>query len=199
MPVAAYGFDEGSGSTVSDASGGGNTGSLSGTSWAAAGKFGKALSFNGSSSRVTVVDKASLRLSSAMTLEAWVNPSAVSSGWRDVVFKGNDDYYLEATSTNASRPAGGAITGGSGGQAYGTSALQTGVWTHVAVTYDGAGLHFFVNGGQVSSVAKSGAIQTSTNPLTIGSDPIYGQYFRGRSTRSAFTTLPSPLLRSRPT
>jgi glucose/arabinose dehydrogenase len=178
-PVAAYGFDEGSGSTVSDASGGGNTGSLSGTTWAATGKFSKALSFNGSSSRVTVVDKASLRLSSSMTLEAWVNPSAVSSGWRDVIFKGNDDYYLEATSTNASRPAGGAITGGSGGQAYGTSALQTGVWTHVAVTYDGTALRFFVNGGQVSSVAKSGAIQTSTDSLTIGSDPIYGQYFQG--------------------
>jgi hypothetical protein len=36
-----------------------------------------------------------LRLSTGMTLEAWVNPSAVSSVWRDVIYKGNDNYYLE--------------------------------------------------------------------------------------------------------
>lgn len=39
-----------------------------------------------------------------MTVEAWVFPTAVSSAWRDVVVKGNDDYYLMATSSNASRP-----------------------------------------------------------------------------------------------
>ncbi len=42
-----------------------------------------------------------------MTLEAWVFPTAVSSAWRDVVYKGNDNYYLMATSSNAGRPAGG--------------------------------------------------------------------------------------------
>ena len=39
-----------------------------------------------------------------MTLEAWVNPSTVNANWRDVIYKGNDNYYLEATSTNASSP-----------------------------------------------------------------------------------------------
>ena len=46
------------------------------------GEVGGALLFNGSGARVTVPDAASLRLSSAMTLEAWVSPSAVSSAWR---------------------------------------------------------------------------------------------------------------------
>ena len=32
-----------------------------------------------------------------MTLEAWVNPDATTSKWRDVIYKGNDNYYLEAT------------------------------------------------------------------------------------------------------
>ena len=40
-----------------------------------------------------------------MTLEAWVNPSTVSSAWRDVIYKGNDNYYLEGTSPT-SEPAG---------------------------------------------------------------------------------------------
>ena len=45
--VAAYGFDEGSGTTVTDASGNGNTGTITNATWAATGKYGKALQFNG--------------------------------------------------------------------------------------------------------------------------------------------------------
>ena len=45
--VAAYGFNEGTGSTAADLSGNGNTGTLSNAAWSAAGKFGGALSFNG--------------------------------------------------------------------------------------------------------------------------------------------------------
>ena len=60
--VAAYGFNEGSGMTVTDASGNGNTGTISNTTWAATGKFGKALQFNGTSARVDIPDAASLHL-----------------------------------------------------------------------------------------------------------------------------------------
>ena len=47
--VAAYAFDEGSGSSVADLSGNGNTGQVGSATWTSAGKFGKALTFNGSS------------------------------------------------------------------------------------------------------------------------------------------------------
>ena len=177
--VAAYAFDEGSGTTVADASGNGNNGTVANATWAAAGKNGKALSFNGSSSRVTIPDAASLHLTSAMTLEAWVNPATVNANWRDVVYKGDDNYYLMATSSNSGRPAAGAIIGGSYGEAYGTANLATGTWTHLAFTYDGSAERLYVNGTQVASTAKTGSIKTSTNPLTIGSDAIYGQYFSG--------------------
>ena len=95
--VAAYGFDEGSGTVVTDASGNGHSGTVANATWAAVGKYGKALQFNGSSSMVTIPDAADLHLSTAMTLEAWVNPTTVNANWRDVVYKGNDNYYLEAT------------------------------------------------------------------------------------------------------
>ena len=49
--VAAYGFDEGSGTTVTDASGNGNTGTITNATWAATGKYGKALQFNGTNAR----------------------------------------------------------------------------------------------------------------------------------------------------
>jgi hypothetical protein len=45
--VAAYSFDEGMGTTVADAAGHGNIGTLSALTWTKAGKFGHALAFDG--------------------------------------------------------------------------------------------------------------------------------------------------------
>src|SRR5262249_17298208 len=79
--VRALGLEGGTGLSGADASGSGNNGTISGATWAATGRFGKALSFDGASNWVTVADSASLDLSSGMTLEGWVRPAAVS-GWR---------------------------------------------------------------------------------------------------------------------
>ena len=73
--VAAYGFSEGAGTTVADLSGNGRTGTISGATWTAAGRFGNALSFNGTNAWVTVADANALDLTTGMTLEAWVNPA----------------------------------------------------------------------------------------------------------------------------
>ena len=72
---------------------------------------------------MTIPDAASLHLTSGMTFEAWVDPTTVNSNWRDVVYKGDDNYYLMATSSRSGRPAGGAIVAGSYGEAYGTANL----------------------------------------------------------------------------
>ena len=177
--VAAYPFDEGTGIAVTDVSGAGNHGAASNTTWSTAGRFGDALAFNGTSALVNIPHSASLNLTAGMTLEAWVKPTAVSAAWRDVIYKGNDRYYLEGTSSNGGFPAGGATVGTSNLEAYGTAALATDTWTHLAATYDGATMRLYVNGTQVSSTPRSGAIQTSTNPLQIGGDSVFGQYFAG--------------------
>src|SRR4029077_19525981 len=142
-------------------------------------KYGSALSFNGSSGRVTIPNASSLQLSSGMTLEAWVNPAAVSSTWRDVIEKGHDNYFLMATSDHSSAPGGGGIIGGSYGQVFTTSPLPTNTWSFLALTYDGATERLYLNGTQVASLARTGAITSSTNALTLGSDPFYGQFFNG--------------------
>src|SRR4051812_10974791 len=72
--VAAYAFDEGSGTTAADASDNGNDATLVGAAFSSSGKYGGALSLNGSSARLNVPDAASLDLTSGMTLEAWVRP-----------------------------------------------------------------------------------------------------------------------------
>ena len=161
--VAAYAFNEGTGTTVTDASGNGNTGTLDAATWTTAGKYGNALSFNGTSSMVTIPDAASLHLTTGMTLEAWVNPSVVSKTWRDVIYKGNDNYYLSATSSTSSRPAIGAIVNSTYVESYGTAAPKANTWAFLTGTFDGTTMRLYVNGTLVSSKAGSGSILTSTN------------------------------------
>src|SRR5262249_50885505 len=157
----------------------GNNGTITAGTWSTAGKYGKALQFNGTSSLVTVPDAASLHLTSAMTLEAWVNPSTVSAAWRDVIYKGNDNFYLETTSSNGSKPDAGLIAGGTYADVFGTAALAANTWSFLTETYDGSTVRLYVNGTQVASTAHTGAITTSTNPLQIGGDSLYGQFFKG--------------------
>jgi fibronectin type 3 domain-containing protein len=177
--VAAYAFDEGSGTTVKDLSGHGNTGTINNATWTTAGKYGDALSFNGFNAYVNIPDSPALELSTGMTLEAWVNPTAVGNAWRDVIYKGNDNFYLSATSTTGAFPVGAILTGSTHVESFGTSALATNTWTHLAATYDGSTVALYVNGVQVSSHAFSGSIVTSTNALQIGGDTFYGQWFSG--------------------
>jgi chitodextrinase len=176
--VAAYSFDEGAGSTVSDLSGHGNNGTVSSPTWAQTGKFGRALVFNGATTLVSIPDSPALHLTNGMSLEAWVNPSAPAGGWRDIVYKGNDNYYLEASTAN-SAPGIGITAGTPATEVWGTTPLQVNTWTFLTATYDGATLRFYVNGTQVGSAAHTGSIVTSTNPLQIGGDSIYGQHFQG--------------------
>ena len=179
--VAAYGFDEGSGTTTADTSGNANTGTLSSATWSTSGKFGKALSFNGTSARVNVNDSNSLDLTTAMTLEAWVNPASASSAFRTIILKERTGQLVYAlySSTGNGRPDSEATIGGSNRTLAATSALPTGTWTHLASTYDGATLRLYVNGIQVSQLAVSGSITTSTGALRIGGNAIWGEYFSG--------------------
>jgi uncharacterized repeat protein (TIGR01451 family) len=173
--VAAYSFNEGSGTTVADSSGQGNGGAVAAGTWTTQGKFGSALTFNGTSTRATIPDSNSLDLTN-MTLEAWVYPTA-GGGWRDVVYKGPDDtYYLEGSSSSGP-PATGALASPT---VYGTSSLPLNTWSHLAATYDHQTIRLYVNGTQVASGAWTGQIPNTTGALTIGSDPTYGQYFAGR-------------------
>jgi len=163
---------------VGCSSGNNNNGTISNATWTSSGKYGSALSFNGGNALVTIPDSASLDLTSGMTLEAWVKPSVVDGAWRDVIYKGDDRYCLEGMGPG--RAAAGLATFSTGSPvAYGTSPMPGNTWTHIALTYDGGALRLYVNGVQVSSVAVSGSIRTSSNPLQIGGDSIYGQYFAG--------------------
>ena len=114
-----------------------------------------------------------------MTLAAWVNPTSLSTAWQDVIYKGNVNYFLMASSDNGGSPVGGGTFGGTVKGSFGTAALAANTWTYLATTYDGSSIKIYVNGVQVSSIAASGPITTSLNPLQIGGDTVAGQFFKG--------------------
>ena len=179
--MAAYAFDEGAGTTVSDASGNGNTGTIAGATWTTQGRNGGALTFNGTSNLVAIPSSASLTVTTGMTLEGWVYPTAAQSGWRTIMQKEADAYFLNA-STDAGPlfPGGGGTIGGTSRILRAPAANPVNAWTHVAVTYSGTTLTLYVNGISVATQAATGTIQTSTTPLRIGGNVPYGEYFQGR-------------------
>jgi hypothetical protein len=179
--VAAYGFSEGTGTTVADASGNGNTGTISGAAWMTTGRYGSALSFNGTSNRVNINDSASLDLTTGMTLEAWVYPTA-TSGWRTVIIKeaANGLAYALYSSGDTSRPGVYISVGGMDRFAIGTTSLSLSTWAHLAATYDGSTLRLFVNGTQVATQSVTGTIAASASPLRIGGNAVWGEYFAGQ-------------------
>jgi hypothetical protein len=176
--VAAYGFNETSGTTFRDASGHGLTGTRMGaTTQVTTAKYGRALSFNGTS-YATVADNNRLDVK-AMTIEAWVRPTVIAGHTRTVIYKGRtggSSYALYAANTD------GFVTGGAFNGAdrwaMGPSALPLATWSHIATTYDGAALRLYVNGKLVRTTATSGPLTAGTGPLTFGGHS--GQWFQGQ-------------------
>jgi chitodextrinase len=179
--VAAYSFDEGAGSSAADASGNGNTGSLVNATWAAAGKYGGAASFNGSNALVSVPDSSSLDLSAQMTLEAWVDPNAFTHSWDVLLMKAqpNDLVYALYAQSNLNSPAGLIYSNGVEHTLTGTSPLPTGAWSFLAASYDGSSLKLYLNGTLVSQLSYTGAITVSTGPFTIGGNNVWNEWFSG--------------------
>jgi len=191
--LAWYHFNEGTETTAGDSSGNNNHGTLDLPTWTT-GLYDYGLSFDGND-RVTVPDSATLNPTSAITIEAWVNPS-VDKKNNYVLCKmtpaGADYSYglkLENTYTVSYSEIGAFITDPSGVIyfAYGGS-VPTGTWTHIAMTYemnptDPTHIKLYKNGvevtyrygdpGEATDTIPAGTlIRTNSGPLTIGCLPI---------------------------
>lgn len=180
--VAAYGFEEASGTGVTDRSGQGNAGTIDGATRVTSGRFGAALRFDGVNDSVGVPDANSLDLTTGMTAMGWVNPSALSGAWRTVLLKEWTSLSLAYgiyASGDTLRPSAWLSTATADRFVIGTAAVPLNAWTNLASTYDGSNLRLYVNGTLVATRAGTGAIATSNLPLRIGGNSLWGEWFNG--------------------
>ena len=157
--VAAYGFDEGSGTSSSDASGNGNGAVLSGAGWGA-GKTGSAVSLDGIDDRIDLPALGTF-YNTAFTLEAWVWKSGSRT---DVAVVGTWDpgsggpmIWVDHINGHYMLTLGGAFAG------YLDSGITpaTGRWQHVAATFDGTVARIYVDGVEAANRSVIGGVGTA--------------------------------------
>jgi hypothetical protein len=154
--VAAWGFNEGIGTSLGDSSGNGRTGTVTGATWTT-GKYGRALNFDGNDSVVL----SDIDLTGSFTVMAWMQTRSLhANGCASLVMKAFD-YGFEICE---GRLYAGVGTG-SNWTAHPSKALTSAdlnVWRHVTLTHDGTTLRFYIGGTLVRSAAGT---HTSNNRL----------------------------------
>ena len=175
--MAAYGFDEGSGTVVTDASGNGITGNIIGATWTTEGRNGNALSFNGSSSYVDLGNPALLQITGSMTWSAWVKAAANPADDGQIVAKADDasGWQLKTSPDTGPHTFGVRVAGATNtfARRYSTTVRSLNVWYHVAGVYDASAqtLDIYVNGvldnGTLSGTIPASQINSAVN-VNIG-------------------------------
>ena len=180
LPAATYAFNEGSGNTTTDSSSNGNTATLFGPSWTTAGRYGNALSFNGTSAYVEAANSNSLNPGTAATFSAWVNVLAANADISSVINKWSqtiDDEYLFGLDSSNRLTFTWQTTGGNvwGPPSYyivtGNAQIPLGTWTYITVVRNGPAINFYINGNLdavFSSAADANPFRSGINTLRIG-------------------------------
>ena len=152
-----------------------NEGALVGGTYAA-GEVGQAFRLSGTNQYVNVPDAAALDFSTQLSIEAWIYPEAVAANQRivDKETPGVTNGFIFDLYLAKLRVGIGSMLLSSG------TSITAQVWTHVAVTYDGANLRLYIDGAENAAIAQTGAIPTNALPLTIGAQSDHaGTFFMG--------------------
>jgi hypothetical protein len=138
------------------------------------GAVGSGFLFSGTAtSYVSVPSSASLSPTKAITLEAWVNPTALGGRFINKITNFGHDGYLLDNQGGKLRMIVGTHTLSS------AASLATGTWTHVAGVYDGANMTVYINGVASGTVAAADAIPVNAFPLILGADEGGTNGFKG--------------------
>ena len=171
--MAAYGFEESSGTTTADKSGNNNTGTLVNVTRTVQGRFGRSLDFDSASDKVTIADSNSLDATGAVTLEAWVRPD-VGGTLQPIISKAGSGScatiaYVLRASSSAGTPQ--PSLGSCNGSFFASSSykLPVGKWSHLAAVYDGGSTAtIYVNGEEIASGTMAGGPSATTGILSLG-------------------------------
>lgn len=143
--AAAYGFDSAETALTHDASGARRRVFAREATWVPDGRFGGAISFNGSTSQLAVTD-AAFDFSRGFTVEAWVFPRESRTDDALVIADAGEVFFFRATSYLSALPLSGVRFGGAPRMVGPRRRLAVRRWSHVATTYDGRFLQMYIDG-----------------------------------------------------
>jgi uncharacterized protein (TIGR03437 family) len=172
--VTEYPFSEGSGTTTADTSDNAVTGTLQGATWTTSGKYGNALSFNGTSAYVDLGNPAALQLTGSMTLSAWVFPTVNPSDDGEIIAKSSnsDGWQLKTTPDTGVRTFAIAVSDGTTGiQRYSQTVITLNTWYYVAGVYNAAArtLDIYVD-GVLDNGNLSGTVPATQHNSTVNAN-----------------------------
>ncbi|MBU6320948.1 hypothetical protein KGO04_00170 [Patescibacteria group bacterium] len=169
--VGYWPFNEGTGNTTADISGNKNTGTLvNAPSWVK-GKYGNALSFNGTN-YISLGNVAALSFPSTdFGICAWAYPIE-NSNYREIVNKGDSGSasgsQYEVLLDNSGKYAFNVMVGGVVDRLADTATASLNKWAYVCGVRQGALNSLYVNGILRNSASFSGPLNTTSNGVSIG-------------------------------
>lgn len=173
--VAAYHFEEGEEADIVDTSSNGNDGALVATPEGKAlpkrvkGHDGQGLAFEVGTGAVEVPDSPSLRIPShKITLEAWIKPTKTKKFATIATKEGLYEFAVNHGRLQA------AVKVGGHWEWFGSTKVSVDAWSHVAFTYDGVALRFFLGGEMVEQAPRFGRMDSGGGPFCIGWNPGIG-------------------------
>ncbi|MFC1452378.1 LamG domain-containing protein [Verrucomicrobiota bacterium] len=185
--VAHWKFNTGRGTVATDSSGNGHEGTLqNGPVWttdvAPVGGGGNALSFDGSDDTVTVPDSPELRLTTALTLQAWIKREGAWTHSGRIICKRHD---VVGTGFGcgvdlASSRFGVHLAGNDSFYSSGTVPMDQ--WTHVAASFDSSegSVKLYINGILDSEHSTGTPCAANSLDLQIGRQGNGPCHFRGK-------------------
>jgi hypothetical protein len=180
LPQATWRFEEGSGTTTTDATSNNNDLTLVNTPTWVTGKFGNALDFESTNSQYGyVADSASLSITSDLTISAWIKPESTTAatlfdiaGKWDYISGTAHESYLLAQYGDEIRMY---IEAAANYVTTSSANLETGKWYHIVAVYDASetSVIIYVNGieqGTTVTGTIPGGITDDTDRFHIGAE-----------------------------
>lgn len=181
--VAAWGFDEGTGTTARDSSehnlplliSGGGT-------WVAGHSGGTAIANAGAGGAIRT---GWTSLSSPATIMCWARPIDLTAGtsrpligvWDGIDTSASTQMAIWAQRADFSTPnvLQGNVRVDGGLVAINHAALTLNVWVHVALSFDGSTIRLFLDGAEVNAVSNTGGINAGTYSFLVVPSPTNAQ------------------------
>lgn len=169
--IGHWKMEEGSGTTLLDASDYANQGQTVGNPTWVSGVDGQALMLNGTSQYATVPDNSSLDITGSITLAAWIRPEKVATQYilKKATQSSTNGYELSLS--NAGKVFF-RFNQASSSDTYRQNSVASyptngATWMHIAATYDGSVIKIYINGVLNSSKMLSAPPPMSANTLAL--------------------------------